>query len=77
MTQLFNEVARAVPCQCRHVACRHWHIEPYAQVQGVQFTEAEATLLAAVINGFREARLTGADPAPLPKLPLRRVGAPS
>ena len=40
----------ATKCPCGHPACKHWHVDPIAAVQGVAFTEAQANFIADVLN---------------------------
>lgn len=46
----------AVKCPCGHPSCKHWHVEPEAAVQGVNFTEEQAHLVASTLNASREPR---------------------
>lgn len=41
----------AAPCPCGHPRCRHWHVHPYAAVQGVCFTKEQAEIVAEVLSG--------------------------
>jgi hypothetical protein len=41
---------KAIPCGCGHRACKAWHVDPVASVQGVRFTEYQARLVAEVLN---------------------------
>lgn len=39
----------ALPCNCGHRSCKHWHISNVADVHGVSFTKEQAELVAAVL----------------------------
>ncbi len=41
---------RIEPCACGHKTCKHWHVSPVANVQGVGFTEKQARAVAALLN---------------------------
>jgi hypothetical protein len=40
----------AYPCPSGHRACMSWMVSGVAEVQGVSFTQAEAVLVADVLN---------------------------
>jgi hypothetical protein len=40
----------AYPCTCGHHSCKSWMVAGVAEVQGVSFTQAEAVLVADVLN---------------------------
>lgn len=52
-----RETYRAVQCPCGHRACKDWHVDPAASVQGVRFTEDQAKAVAALLNGEPPKRL--------------------
>lgn len=37
-------------CPCGAAACKSWHVEPVAALQGVSFTQAQAEAVAALLN---------------------------
>lgn len=39
---------KAILCSCRYPTC--WFVEPVAGIRGVSYTEAQARLVAAVLN---------------------------
>ena len=47
---------RAIPCPCGHRGCSSWMVEPVADVQGTSFTEAQARVVAALLNGLSRDR---------------------
>jgi hypothetical protein len=40
----------ATPCPCRSKACKDWHIEPVAAIQGVSFTKEQAEAVVELLN---------------------------
>ncbi|NJL71045.1 MAG: hypothetical protein HC888_05230 [Candidatus Competibacteraceae bacterium] len=44
----------AFPCPCRHPACKSWMVEGVADVQGVNFTEQQARVVAGLLNFMDE-----------------------
>lgn len=40
----------AYPCPCGNASCKSWMVSGVADVQGVSFTQAEAVLVADVLN---------------------------
>lgn len=40
----------AYPCTCGYASCKSWMVSGVADVQGVSFTQAEAVLVADVLN---------------------------
>lgn len=45
---------RAAPCPCGHKTCKHWHVSPVADMQGVGFTEYQAKAVAAFLNDLEK-----------------------
>lgn len=41
---------RIEPCGCDYKGCKHWHIAPVADVQGVSFTQSQAIAVAELLN---------------------------
>lgn len=41
---------RALRCPCGDPICKHWHVSDVAEMQGVRFTQAQAELVARVLN---------------------------
>jgi len=39
----------ALPCNCGHRSCKHWHVSTVADVHGVSFTKEQAELVSAVL----------------------------
>ena len=44
-------MAHASQCMCGHRSCKDWHVFPHAAMQGVKFTQHQAELISAVLNG--------------------------
>lgn len=41
---------RVEKCPCGHPACKDWHVAPEANLQGVKFTQEEATQVAILLD---------------------------
>lgn len=54
---------QATRCPCGHRACKDWHVEPVAAFQGVKFTEAQARVVADLLNAME---LTAPEPETKP-----------
>lgn len=37
-------------CPCGHAACKDWHVSPEAAIQGVKFTEEQATQVGILLD---------------------------
>jgi hypothetical protein len=42
-------------CQCGHRACKDWHVNPVASMQGVHFTYEQAFAVAKLLNHMAQA----------------------
>lgn len=58
-------IHRAVRCRCGYASCTDWHVEPVAAVQSVGFTEAQARLVARLLNAPDEVEMLKALAHPL------------
>lgn len=55
----------AVPCNCGHPSCKHWHVSCVADVHGVGFDEEQARAVAGLLNEMYAERHRAAAHTPI------------